>query len=96
MEELETIVITFDDGTEEEFAVLEETQLMGNNYYLVVPVAELDNDNDEGDCYILKEIIDKSDDEYGTYEFVEDEDELNCVFPIFEELLEESDTEVEF
>lgn len=96
MEELETIVITFDDGTEEEFAVLEEAQLMGNNYYLVAPVADLESESEEGDCYILKEIVDKSDEEYGTYEFVEDEDELDCVFPIFEELLEESDTEVEF
>lgn len=96
MEELETIVITFEDGEEEEFAVLEETQLMGNNYYLVVPVEDMESDDEEGSCYILKEVVDESDDEFGTYEFVEDEDELNCVFPIFEELLEESDTEVEF
>lgn len=96
MEELETIVITFDDGAEEEFAVLEQTQLMGKNYYLVAPVSELENDDDDGECYILKENIDEQEPEYGLYEFVEDEDELNSLFPIFEELLEESDTEVEF
>ena len=36
------------------------------------------------------------DEEYGMYEFVEDEKELEILFPIFEELLEDSDTEVEF
>ncbi|MBE5941280.1 MAG: DUF1292 domain-containing protein [Lachnospiraceae bacterium] len=96
MEELETIVITFDDDTEEEMVVLETTKLGGIQYYLVSPAADFENDEEEGECFILKEIINESDDEYGTYEFVEDEDELNCVFPIFEELLEESDTEVEF
>ena len=30
------------------------------------------------------------------YEFVEDEKELEVIFPIFEELLEDSDMEVEF
>ena len=96
MEELETIVITFEDGEEAEFCVLEQTQLMGKNYYLVVPVEEMEDEDEEGECYILKENVDENDPEYGLYEFVEDEDELNCVFPIFEELLEESDTEVEF
>lgn len=96
MEELETIVITFEDGEEEEFAVLEQTQLMGKNYYLVAPIDELDDEDEEGECYILKENSDEEDPEYGLYEFVEDEEELNILFPIFEELLEESDTEVEF
>ena len=96
MEELETIIITFDDGEEAEFCVLEQTQLMGVNYYLVAPIEEVESDDEEGECYILKENVDEKDDEYGLYEFVEDEDELNSLFPIFEELLEESDTEVEF
>ncbi len=97
MEELETIVITFDDGEETEFFVLEQTQLMGKNYYLVAPVEETgEEDEEEGECYILKENVDEKDADYGLYEFVEDEDELNSLFPIFEELLEESDTEVEF
>ncbi len=96
MEEFETIVITFEDDEEQEFCVLEQTQLMGKNYYLVVPVEDMENDEEEGECYILRENVDETDSEYGMYEFVEDEDELNIVFPIFEELLDESDTEVEF
>lgn len=96
MEELETIIITFDDGEETEFFVLEQTQLMGKNYYLVAPTDEMEGTDEEGECYILKENMDEKDSEYGLYEFVEDEEELNNLFPIFEELLEESDTEVEF
>ncbi len=96
MEEFETIVITFEDGEETEFCVIEQTQLMGKNYYMVVPVEDMESDDEEGECYILKENVDEKDEAYGLYEFVEDEDELNSLFPIFEELLEESDTEVEF
>lgn len=93
MEELETIVITFDDGEEVEFYVLEQTQLMGVTYYLVAPA---DDEEEEGDCYILKEEDDGKDTEFGTYTFIDDEKELENLFPIFEELLEDSDMEVEF
>lgn len=95
MEELETIVITFENNEEVEFYVLEQTQLMGKNYYLVAPAKE-DEDAEEGECYILKEDMGDRDEEYGMYEFVENEKELEILFPIFEELLEDSDTEVEF
>lgn len=94
MEELETIVITFDDGEEVEFFVLEQTQLMGINYYLVAPCEE--DESEEGECFILKENANAKDEEYGMYEFVEEEKELEILFPIFEELLEDSDMEVEF
>lgn len=96
MEELETIVITFEDGEEAEFFVLEQTQLMGRNYYLVVSAEAEEEDAEEGECYILKENVDSQDEEYGMYEFVEDEKELQSLLPIFEELLEDSDMEVEF
>ena len=96
MEELETIVITFEDGEEAEFFVLEQTQLMGMNYYLVMPAEAQDEDSEEGECYILKENVDSQNAEYGMYEFVENESELQSLFPIFEELLEDSDMEVEF
>jgi len=92
MEELETIVITFEDGEEVEFFVLEQTALMSVNYYLVAPA----EDDEEGECFILKENVDEKDEEYGMYSFVEDEKELDVLFPIFEELLEDSDMEVEF
>lgn len=95
-EELETIVINFEDGEEGEFYVLEQTQLMGTNYYLVAPADETERDDEDLECYILKEYMDEKDSEYGMYEFVEDEKELAGLSVIFDELLEESDTEVEF
>ena len=94
-EELDTIIINFEDGEEGEFYVLEETELMGINYYLVVPTEEFD-ENDEIECLILKENMNESDEEYGMYSFVEDEKELESLSKIFDELLEDNDVEVEF
>lgn len=95
-EELESIVITFEDGEEGEFYVLEQTQLMGTNYYLVAAADDTESDDEELECYILKEHLDEKDSQYANYEFVEDEKELAGLSVIFDELLEESDTEVEF
>ena len=95
-EELETIVITFEDGEEAEFYVLEETQLMGVNYYLVLPAEMEDDGTEELECYILKENGSPEQDGEATYEFVEDEAELQSLGAIFDELLEDSDMEVEF
>lgn len=92
MDELETIELTFDDGEIVSFFVLEQTTLMGNNYLLVVPA----EDGDEEECYILKENPQGEEDGFGMYDFVDDEKELESLFPIFKELLEDSDTEVEF
>lgn len=94
-EELQTIIINFEDGEEGEFYVLEETELMGINYYLVVESEEYD-ENDEIECLILKENMNESDEEYGMYSFVEDEKELESLSKIFDELLEDNDMEVEF
>lgn len=91
MDELDTIELTFDDGEKVSFYVLEQTTLMGNTYLLVVP-----DDEEDDECYILKESSQTEDDGYGMYDFVDDENELENLFPIFKELLEDSDTEVEF
>ena len=80
MEELETIVITFEDGDEVEFFVLEQTELMGTIYYLVAPVEDEEDEEEEGECFILKENTNADkDDEFGVYEFVEDEEELEKI-----------------
>ena len=61
-----------DDDQTLEFYVVEETKLNGANYLLVT---DAEDDDEEGDCYILKDMsgADESD---ALYEFVEDEDEL--------------------
>ena len=92
MEEQETITISFEDGENVDFYVLEETQLMGINYYLVVETEEYDN-NDDIECTILKENMNESDEEYGSYSFVEDEKELESLSKIFDELLNDDSDE---
>lgn len=72
-----------------EFYVVEETRLNGNNYLLVTDAEE---DEEEGDCYILKDSSEAKDAD-ALYEFVEDEDELEGLMKIFAELLEDVDLE---
>lgn len=72
-----------------EFYVVEETKLNGKNYLLVTDAEE---DEEESDCYILRDMSEESDAE-ALYEFVEDEEELEGLMKIFEELLDDVDIE---
>ena len=82
--------ITFIPENEEEavdFYVLEETRIGGVNYILVT-------DSEEGDaeCLILKDLSEAEDAE-AVYAIVEDETELDSVFGVFEQMLEDVDIE---
>ena len=82
--------ITFvpdDQGEAVEFYVLEETRIGGVDYILVT-------DSEEGDaeCLILKDLSEEGDVE-GIYAIVEDERELDSVFGVFEQMLEDVDIE---
>ncbi len=81
--------ITFISENEEavEFYVLEETRIGGVDYILVT-------DSEEGDaeCLILKDLS-KAEDADAIYAIVEDENELNSVFGVFEQMLEDVDIE---
>ena len=81
--------ITFISENEEavEFYVLEETRIGGVNYILVT-------DSEEGDaeCLILKDLSEAEDAE-AVYAIVEDENELDSVFGVFEQMLEDVDIE---
>lgn len=84
------ITMVTDDGEAVDFYVLEETRINGMNYLLVTD----NNGDDDGDCYILKDLS-KDDDEQAVYEFVENDDELDYLYRIFTELLEDADVEIE-
>lgn len=88
MIEEKKITLTDDDQTIELY-VVEETRLNGANYLLVTDAAD---DDEEGDCYILKDMS-KPEDTDALYEFVEDDDELDGLMKIFMELLEDVDIE---
>ncbi len=85
----EKIAMQTDTGETVEFYVLEETRINGMNYLMVTDAEE---DDEEGECYILKDVS-GAEDADALYEFVENDDELDYLYRIFTELL--SDTEVE-
>lgn len=84
------ITLTMEDGDTVDFYVLEETRINGMDYLLVTDAAE----DEEGECYILKDLS-KKDDADALYEFVEDDNEIDYLFKIFTELLEDADVEIE-
>lgn len=85
------ITLVTDDGGAVDFYVLEETKINGMSYLLVTDVAD---DDEEGECYILKDLS-ESDDADALYEFVEDDNEIDYLFKIFSELLEDADVDIE-
>ncbi|MBU5460147.1 DUF1292 domain-containing protein [Anaerostipes sp. MSJ-23] len=71
-----------DDGNEIELFVIEQTTLAGNNYLLVA-----DSMQDDGVVMIMKEV--ELEDDFVSYEFVEDDEELKMISGIFNELTDD-------
>ena len=88
MEDERKITLVDEDQTIE-FFVVEETKLGGVSYLLVTDAA---GDEEDGDCYLLKDMSGK-DEEEAVYEFVEDEEELDSLMKIFAELLDDVELE---
>ena len=79
-----SVFFVTEDGENIELNIIDETKLNGISYILVT-----DSPQDEsGDCYIMKDIS-SEDEEEANYIFVEDENELNAVFEIFEKMMDE-------
>lgn len=91
MAQEEKIVLETDTGELVDFNVLEETRINGVNYLLVTDSEE---DDEEGECYILKDVSESEDSE-AVYEFVENDDEMDYLTRIFTELLEDMDVEIQ-
>ena len=72
-----------------DFYVLEETRINGMNYLMVTDAQE----EEDGECYVLKDVSGSGDSE-AVYEFVENDDELDYLYRIFTELLEDADVEL--
>ena len=85
------ITLVTDDGGAVDFYVLEETRINGMSYLLVTDAAD---DDEEGECYILKDLSESVDAD-ALYEFVEDDNEIDYLFKIFSELLEDADVDIE-
>ena len=79
---MEPIYLPDEDGNQIKLFVVEETQLSGVKYLLV---CESDDENEDSDAYILKEVSTDGDDI--VYEFVEDDVEFDAVANLFDELV---------
>lgn len=91
MAQEEKITLETDAGEPVDFYVLEETRINGMNYLLVTDSEE---DDDEGECYILKDVS-RAEDSEAVYEFVENDDEMDYLYRIFTELLEDMEVEIQ-
>ncbi len=85
------ITLETDTGELVDFYVLEETKINGMNYLLITDAEE---DEEDGECFILKDVSTQKDEE-AIYEFVEQEDEIEYLFKIFSELMEDMDVEIQ-
>lgn len=93
MKKAESISFLTDDNTEVKFFVLEQTTINGRNYLLVSEELEPAEDDDTI-VYVMRE-ADRTEDGMVSYEFVEEEKELESVSIVFEQLMEDMDIEVE-
>ena len=78
-----------EDGENIEFSIIEETKINGISYILVTDSFE----GEDGECYIMKDIS-NGDSEDANYIFVEDENELDSVFEIFEKMMNDDDIDI--
>lgn len=82
----DTVSFLSEDGENIKLSVLEETKINGISYILVTDSF----DGEDGECYIMKDIS-NGDSEDANYIFVEDENELDSVFGIFEKMMDDID-----
>ena len=87
---MEPIYLPDEDGNQIKLFVVEETQVSGIKYLLV---CESDNEEEDSEAYILKEVAVEGDEV--VYEFVEDDVEFEAVAKLFGELVgDEADIEM--
>ena len=82
----DTVSFLSEDGENIKLSVIEETKINGISYILVTDSF----DGEDGECYIMKDIS-NGDSEDANYIFVEDENELDVVFEIFEKMMDDID-----
>ncbi len=82
-EDLENIIVLNDEnGKEVPFEFLDLIELDGEQYVVLLPAEETEDEDEAGEVVILK-VEDTDDDEEESYVSVDDEDTLNKVFEIF-------------
>jgi uncharacterized protein YrzB (UPF0473 family) len=87
--EVEIITLEDDQGNEQDFEFLDVVEYEGDEYIILLPTE--DEDEDQNEVMILR--IDSIDDENENYVGIDDEDVLQKVFDIFKKRYE---TEFDF
>ena len=84
-EELDNIIILNDEtGAEVKFEFLDLVELDGEEYVVLLPADEAENEEEAGEVVILK-VEASEDEEEESYVSVDDEEVLNQVFEMFKE-----------
>ena len=84
-EELDNVIVLNDEeGNEVKFEFLDLVELDNEEYVVLLPIAENEDEEGDGEVVILK-LEDIEDSEEESYVGVEDEEILNKVFSIFKE-----------
>lgn len=88
-DERDDIVVLIDEnGEEAEFEHIDTIEMNDNEYVVLAPLeGDEDEDQEEDEVIILK--IEHNDDGEDTFATIEDDDELDEVFNIFQERMEE-------
>lgn len=86
-EEDSVVILKDEDGKDVKFEFLDLIEYEGENYLLLLPAEEVEDENAD-EVVILKEDPDTKDNEEA-YISVEDEDTLNKIFEIFKEKFKE-------
>ncbi len=88
MSERDYITLTGEDGDRLCLQPLAQTRLAGRRY-LAAEETDPEDEDFEGEIYILRSSAEEEDGDYEAYEIVEDEDELMAVLVLLKDELEE-------
>lgn len=80
------VILVGEDGEEVEFEHIDTIEMNGNEYVVLLPVEEQENEEVD-EVVILK--VDHNEDSEDSFVTVDDEDELNSVFEEFKTRMEE-------
>ena len=85
-EELDNVIVLNDEeGNEVKFEFLDLVELDEEEYVVLLPINEVEDEEGDGEVVILKLEDTEDDSEEESYVGVEDEEVLNKVFEIFKE-----------
>ena len=90
-ETFDVVVLNDDEGNEHEFMHLATLEVEGNTYFVLLPMEETEEDDEEAEAIILKVVQDESGEDMLVD--VEDDEEWEKVADAWEEMEEEFDEE---